>query len=90
MALIEAIEALRTRPARRSKTARRNEAENAVRRLRAYRDCVGDTPDTSMITTLLGTIACAERALWLETGGRLGERYATPSNVATRLGLGRD
>lgn len=87
MILVDALDALRARPARRSKTSRRTEVANAMARLRAYRDCLGDQPGTPETIALLSAIACCERALWLETGGRLGTRYATPSKVAARLGL---
>lgn len=87
------------RPITRSRTKREELAQQVKRHMVAYMSSVAgqakaeralDVPDVQMfreraVKELLWARAQIERALWLESGGRMGDQYATPSRTLQTL-----
>jgi hypothetical protein len=88
---------VRFRPIRRSRTKRNAEAANARRHLSKYQGLLGlqataesrtdvalaQASRASSLQALLQARAAVDRAIWLETSGRLGTQYA-PSSTTMR------
>lgn len=84
--LISALERTCRYPVARSVTQRRKGAQDARHALDTYRHDPGiDYPQATV--SLLRAIAAAERALYLQTGGRMGAEYANVRSVARAYGL---
>ena len=80
-----------------TRTRRRNEVAEARKALAKYQAVMDprafdvDAPDPRRVMALLWAQARVERALALETRGRLGDLNATPRTVALdHLGLARN
>ena len=87
------------RPIRRSRTSRAAEASNVRRFMRKYDALLNQQAQAdkeldvaraqaaraSALQALLQARAAIDRALWLETSGRLGERHATTTSTLRTL-----
>lgn len=80
-----------------TRTRRRNEVAEARKALARYQGVMDprafdvDSPDSRRVMALLWAEARIQRALALETRGRLGDLKATPTTVAQdHLGLARN
>lgn len=87
------------RPMTRSRTKREQAAQGAKRNIAHYMAMVKAEANAvrgedlvsaqhyrkGAVRGLLWSMALLEQALYLETGGRMGNEHATPSSVLTRL-----
>lgn len=76
------------RPLRRTKTRRDAHAQDARKALSVYRNTLSVDADEvrpGRLSRLLWAAAFIEQAIYLETGGALGEAAARPASVVRRL-----
>lgn len=76
------------RPLRRTKTRRDTHAHAARKALSAYRSALtidADETRPGRLSRLLWAAAFIEQAIYLESGGSMGDPSATPSRVVQRL-----
>lgn len=79
------VQAIAGRPLPRSLTARRDSARKAREALARFTEAATDAPDEAALRKLGWALAYTEAAVYAQTGGRLGRKYATGATALERL-----